>query len=217
MTSSAPKTDPKTDPKTGLSPQIQRSHRLAEAFRAVLTATASPGAPQTAPPLEIDLAPLSPAATAVLAVLVDQSTPLWLAPRLSASGALGERLRFEFGAPLCADPETAQFLIGAWDELAPALDRAAIGAPERPDLSATAILEATALGESAQPGFDGARLSGAGVAPDARRELWIEGAGPELWAHQARNRARFPLGTDLFVTAGARLAALPRHSAAEPL
>lgn len=211
-----------------LPPEVERSHRLAEDYRALMTAMARPGLPQTAPAppagaapdhgaAPADLSPLSPAAARIVLTVVDQTAPLWLAPSLAASPSLAERLRFETGAAPAGAPDEAAFLLGRWPDLEPVLDEVLIGTPERPDLSATLIVELGALHQGPALGAHGARLTGPGVNPEAPTALWIAGAPPALWRFQQRNRARFPLGVDLFLTAGERLAALPRSVSVEPL
>ena len=101
---------------------------LQAAFRAILRATASPGAIETcgkglAPP-----SPLSPAAAAVLLTLADFETPLWLAPSLTAAGEAAAHLKFHTGAPLALSPRDAAFALIdlEWDSL---ISRASLKAP----------------------------------------------------------------------------------------
>ncbi|MEZ5722454.1 MAG: phosphonate C-P lyase system protein PhnH [Paracoccaceae bacterium] len=93
------------------------------------------------------------------------------------------------------------FALGRWEALAP-LDRFAIGTPDYPDRSATLIVETDALVAV------GARLSGPGIETDARLGL------PEVAAFRS-NRALFPLGLDFYLTAGDRVAGVPRTSVVE--
>lgn len=168
------------------------------AFRAVLQAMARPGriarVAGAAPP-----APCSPAAGAVLLTLVDADTPLHLAGAHDC-GPLRDWVRFHTGAPL-VPRAAAAFALGDWAALAP-LRGYPVGTPDYPDRSATLIVELPALTAA------GARLAGPGIRQAARLPL------PDPAAFAA-NAARFPLGLDVILTAGDRLAALPRSTRVE--
>ena len=90
----------------------------------------------------------------------------------------------------------AGFAVGTWEALAP-LDGYRIGEAEYPDRSATLMVE---MAELVPVGAD---LSGPGIRHTARLSL------PETEAFR-RNARLFPLGLDFFLTAGDRVAALPR-------
>ena len=170
----------------------------ARAFRAALQAMARPGRIETAagvtPP-----APLSPAAGCLLLTLCDPETPLPLAGAHDCAD-LRDWVTFHCGAPL-VEPGEAMFAVGRWEALTP-LTRWRIGTPEYPDRSATLIVELQALDGT------GPRLTGPGIETEARLSL------PEVDAFAA-NAALFPLGLDFFLTAGDRLAALPRTTHVE--
>lgn len=170
----------------------------ARAFRAALEAMARPGTIVTLagarPP-----APLSVAAGVLLLTLTDRTTPLHIAASHD-SPALRDWIAFHTGAPL-ADPGAAAFALGSWAALQP-LDRFAMGTPEYPDRAVTLIVE------QAELRAEGACLTGPGIRDRAALNL------PEIAAF-AENRARFPLGFDCFLTAGAGLAALPRSTVVE--
>jgi alpha-D-ribose 1-methylphosphonate 5-triphosphate synthase subunit PhnH len=176
-------------------PPIDAAH----AFRAALDAMARPGTVRrvagVAPP-----APLSVAAGALALALCDAAAPLHLAGDLDAP-AVREWLLFHAGVSLVGR-SPAQFAIGTWDALIPLEDYPA-GTPEFPDRSATLIVEMPALDAAS-----GARLTGPGIDGAARLAL------PDAPA-LAANAARYPLGLDLFFTAGDRLAALPRSTCVE--
>ena len=169
------------------------------AFRAALAAMAQPGTIHrvagAAPP-----APLLPAAGVLALTLCDAETPVWLAPDL-ASKAVRAWLAFHTGAPVTGDRAAAMFAFGSWAALAPIEDFAA-GTPDFPDRSATLIVQMDRL-EAA-----GTRLTGPGIAQTAALSL------PDP-AALAANAALFPLGRDLFLCAGDRLAALPRSTRPE--
>ncbi|MGP1358712.1 phosphonate C-P lyase system protein PhnH [Roseicyclus sp.] len=167
----------------------------AHAFRAALTALSRPGRiariQGAAPP-----APCSPAAGALILTLCDTTTPLHLAPSHDTEGLRGW-IAFHTGAPL-AEAEKATFALGTWEALHP-VARFSPGTPEYPDRAATLIVEMAALTPS------GARLTGPGIETEARLSL------PETEAFR-RNRTRFPLGFDCFLTCGDAVAGLPRST-----
>jgi alpha-D-ribose 1-methylphosphonate 5-triphosphate synthase subunit PhnH len=175
------------------------------AFRAVLEAMAHPGrivtaaAPSPPPPLGM-------AAAAVSLTLLDFDTPLWVDPA-AASADVVDYLRFHCGVALVAAPRAARFALIADAARLPSLDDLDAGTDERPDLSATVVLQVAGLA-----GEGGPRLTGPGIAREARLE--VSGA-PELWNVVRANTRRFPRGVDFLLCAGDRLAALPRTTRVE--
>ncbi len=161
----------------------------AVAFRAIMEAMARPGTLRTVAAAAPD--GLSPAAAAVLLVLADPTTPVW-------TSSAQDWLVFHTGAPVARTRAEAAFAVGTWDDLAP-LAGWAIGTPDYPDRSTTLIVEVPTLEGP------GARLTGPGIASEARLPL------PDPPA-LAANAALYPLGVDLILTCGARLAALPRST-----
>jgi alpha-D-ribose 1-methylphosphonate 5-triphosphate synthase subunit PhnH len=184
-------------PGGGFASQAQEAARV---FRAALDAMARPGRIHRVgggtPP-----APLPVAAGALALTLCDPETPLWLGASL-ATPAVEAWLGFHTGAPRAAARAEAAFAIGRWEELAP-LESWPAGTPEYPDRSATLIVCLDRL----EPG--GTRLTGPGIRGGSALPL------PDP-AAVAANRARFPLGLDLFLVAGDRLAAVPRSARPEP-
>lgn len=176
----------------------QAPQQAAQAFRAILESLARPGKISTLrgaqPP-----APLSIAAGTALLTLTDGTTPLHLAGALDCA-PVRDWVAFHIGAPLVT-AQSAAFAVGTWADLMP-LDRFPIGAPDYPDRSATLIVLVDDLSN------DGARLTGPGIAKQARLSL------PDVAAVQA-NAARFPLGLDFLFTAGDRIAGLPRSTKVE--
>lgn len=167
----------------------------AHAFRSILSVMARPG---TIAALEAisGPAPISPAAAMVLLTLCDRTTPLHLAE--SHDGPeLRDWIAFHCASPLVA-AEDAVFALGSWAALQP-LDRFDIGTPEYPDRAATLIVDGH--------DFDSApsRLTGPGIRETATLAL------PEPQAFAA-NHALFPLGWDVILTSGQRVAALPRST-----
>jgi alpha-D-ribose 1-methylphosphonate 5-triphosphate synthase subunit PhnH len=167
----------------------------ARGFRAAMRAMARPGTIEqtlgAVPP-----APLSAASGALILILCDGDTPVYLAPSHNTE-PVRDWITFHTGAPFCAAPE-AHFAVGCWDALQP-LNTYPIGTPEYPDRSATLIVAVEAL----EP--QGAQLSGPGIETVAELSL------PDLAPFQS-NRALFPLGLDFYFTSGDRLAALPRST-----
>lgn len=175
----------------------------AEAFRAILDAMARPG---TVRPLGAALAapaPLTPAAAAAALTLADADAPLWL-PEPFRGGPAEAWLRLHSAAAPAERPEAAAFALGPWPLLAPVAARLPIGTAERPDRSATLILMVETLAQG-----DGARLSGPGLAAPVRLET---GLPPAFWEARA---AAFPLGLDVLLCCGERVAALPRTTRVE--
>lgn len=166
-------------------------------FRAVLDAMARPGRIHEA---GVGLTPpalLAPASAAVLLTLVDHETPLWLDPDAAASR---EWIAFHCGAPLATGPEACAFALAL---SLPDLALLPAGSHEAPERSATIILQVRA--------FEGGRrfrLEGPGLREPTI--LAIDGLPVEFAGVWDRNRARFPLGVDMILCAGTRLAALPR-------
>jgi len=166
-------------------------------FRAVLDAMSRPGRVRPLPATPDAPAPLDPAAAAVLLTLADAETPLLL----DAGPAATEWAVFHAGCPLVTDPGAAAFALATGTP--PALDALDPGTDEDPQRAATLILQVDALEEGA-----GWRLTGPGIEREHR--LRVEGAPSGFVAALAANRARFPLGVDVILCAGGRVAALPR-------
>ena len=164
----------------------------ARAFRAILDAMARPGRIVTAGHAR---APgCSPAAATALAVLCDPETPLHVA---EPTEGLRNWIAFHCAAPL-APPGACAFALGRWEALGP-LHVYPVGTPDYPDRSATLIVEMDALSE------DGPTLSGPGIDGTARLSI----PGPDALR---ANNALFPLGVDVILCAGDRLACLPRST-----
>jgi alpha-D-ribose 1-methylphosphonate 5-triphosphate synthase subunit PhnH len=174
--------------------------QAARAFRRVLEAMARPGSIHevtgATPP-----APLSGAAGVVLLTLVDPSTTLHLAGPADTP-MVRDWVAFHLGAPLVPAAD-ADFALGTWDALQP-VSRFRIGQPDYPDRSATLIVEMDRLVNH------GPALAGPGI----ELVTWLN--LPETAAFRA-NRALFPLGFDCILTAGDRLAGLPRSTRVENL
>jgi alpha-D-ribose 1-methylphosphonate 5-triphosphate synthase subunit PhnH len=169
-------------------------------FRAVLDSMARPGRIHTLPPPQVAAPGLVPATASVLAALADADTPLWLDPDLRDAA---DWIAFHCGAPL-APLDEAAFVVAA---TLPDLRIPRAGTDEQPELGATIIVQVAGLGSGERY-----RLSGPGVDGSATLAIAELHGLAGAWA---ANRARFPLGVDLVLCAGERIAALPRSVAIE--
>lgn len=184
------------DLRPGLGDPVLDSQAV---FRAVLKGMSFPGRIQALPVPVDPPAPLHPAAAAILLTLADLDAPVWLAPELTTEAVAGW-LRFHAGCPVAADRGAAAFAV-----IGPAetLDGFALGSPEFPERSATAIVQVPDLAEA--PGLI---LSGPGIRGTAA--LAVPGLGRGIPAALRENRALFPEGIDLILAAPDRFACLPR-------
>ena len=170
-------------------------------FKAVMDGMARPGTVQTIGPEVMPPAPLGAAAGAIALTLCDHETPVWLSAAISKSG-VPAWLAFNTGAPP-ADRLEARFAFLELGAMLPSLNQFALGTQEYPDRSATIILEVDAV----EGGKDLA-LTGPGIknlqmiAPVGLPEPFLR-----LWND---NRALFPRGVDIILTAGRRFVCLPR-------
>ncbi len=176
-------------------------HDSQSTFRAIMRAMARPGNIETVVPGFAPPASLPPAAAAVCLALADFETPLWLSPSLAADAEISAFLRFHTGAPASQSNGAAFALLDPRDGVD--LAQFAQGTAEYPDRSTTLILlcdsiDTAGLLTLAGPGIKGAARFG--FAPMAE----------DFLAQWARNRAGFPLGVDLILAAGDRIACLPR-------
>lgn len=172
----------------------------ARVFRAVLNAMARPGTVETVagarPP-----APLSVAAGVVLLTLADTTTPVHLAPSHDLP-VVRDWITFHTGAPFVAAGQGV-FALGDWAGLQP-VERFALGTADYPDRAATLIVEVDALAPATH------RLRGPGIRDTATLRLPGEAA-------LRLNAGRFPLGLDLILCCGDRLAGMPRTTRTEAI
>lgn len=174
----------------------------AAAFRGALEALARPGRIERLsgcrPP-----AGLSPGAGALLLCLADADTPVWLPEGAEDVAAW---VLFHAGAPRAVRREDAAFAAGPWEALMP-MDAWPVGTADYPDRSTTLIVELGALKGGQPLSLSGPGINGSvTVSPDLP-----EGAVAAL----AGNRARFPLGVDLYLAAGEAVMGLPRSTRVE--
>lgn len=187
-------------PREGLLPGLERAAEdAARLFRLLLDAQSAPGR-------VVEMAGVRPppglgaAVGALLLTLADADTPLWL-ERERRDAPVADWLRFHANLPFAETRAQAVFALGAWETLMPLADWAQ-GTPDYPDRSASLIVEVASLTggpeiEIVAPGL---------VAPTRITPALPVSARGVL----AENAGRFPLGVDLYFTAGASLMALPR-------
>jgi len=180
-------------------------HDAQATFRAVMDALARPGLPRPLTPDLTPPAPLTPELAAVALTLTDADTPVWLDAGLAASPAVATYLRFHTGAPLTEDPAEAAFALISDPARCPPLGAFAAGTPAYPDTSTTLVfaLETITAGEELS-------LTGPGIRGTTR--VALSPLPEDFVAQRAENRAGFPLGVDLILTAPGRVAGLPRST-----
>lgn len=169
-------------------------------FRAVLAAMAEPGRIMT---LDVALTPPRPlglAAAAVALSLLDGDTPLWCDPACRTAAAF---LRFHTGVKLVDAPEHARFALIGDAAALPSLAQFDAGTDEYPDRSASLIVAVSHFGAGAP-----LMLRGPGIKERCR--LAVGGLPAGFRAEWQANHARFPRGIDVILTAGDRIACLPR-------
>ncbi len=170
-------------------------------FKAIMDGMARPGTIQTIGPEIAPPTPLGIAAGAIALTLCDHETPVWLSASLARS-ALPAWLAFNTGASLGEKLE-ARFVFVEDGTMLSSLSQFASGTQEYPDRSATIVLEVKAL-EDGRP----LALSGPGIkditaiAPIGLPESFLR-----LWND---NRAIFPRGADIILTAAEHFICLPR-------
>jgi alpha-D-ribose 1-methylphosphonate 5-triphosphate synthase subunit PhnH len=173
-------------------------------FRAVLDAMARPGRIHQAgigltPPV-----PLAPATAAVLLMLLDYDTPVWLDP---AAAAAREWIGFHCGAPIVPAIGACSFALAL---TLPELATLPAGSHEAPESAATLILQVNAFGCGRTY-----RLAGPGLRVPAL--LSVDGLPAGFASAWQENHALFPRGVDIVLCAGSSIAALPRSVALQEI
>jgi alpha-D-ribose 1-methylphosphonate 5-triphosphate synthase subunit PhnH len=190
--------------RRGFTDPVLDSQRV---FRALLDAMAHPGRVVAVPGPEDPPLPLGSAAAATALALLDFETPVWL-DAAAATPEIAGYLRFHCGAPLVEEPRAAQFALIVHPTAMPPLEAFDAGSDERPERSATLVLQVDGLAAGR-----GRRLTGPGI----HGTTWLDvpGAAPRFWDAVRANAACFPRGVDLLLCAGALVAALPRSTRVE--
>jgi alpha-D-ribose 1-methylphosphonate 5-triphosphate synthase subunit PhnH len=142
------------------------------------------------------------AAAAIALTLFDHDTPVWLDPRLAATG-VEEWLKFHTGAPVTTETAEASFALVSNGASLPALGQLALGSSEYPDRSTTVIVQVESLSEGRAyelhgPGIDGVTTLNATVTPD------------DLFERLAVNARLFPRGIDVVLVHDDAIVAIPR-------
>lgn len=191
------------DIEPGLNDLVFDAQRV---FRVVMNAMAHPGRVADLDSLPSPPAPLNRIASAISLSLLDFDTPVWL--DTSTSSAAISYMRFHTGCLMVEHPETAQFVIITDPAAMPPLSRLQIGTNDRPDRSATVLLQVADLSENG-----GWRLSGPGI--DGTQRLSIDVPGIDLRPIFQENQRLFPCGVDTILCARRRLTAIPRTTRIE--
>lgn len=147
-------------------------------------------------------APLGHAAGCIALALADHDTPVWLSAGLQKSIVPGW-ISFHTGAPITREKAEARFAFAEAGMALPSFGLFSAGTQDYPDRSATLIIETG--------GFEtGVRfiLSGPGIA--GVRDVSVKGLSDGFIGQWAMNRALFPRGVDVVLTAGDRFLCLPR-------
>lgn len=173
-------------------------------FRAVLDAMSHPGTMQSQLTNLTPPAPLLPTCAAVILTLIDNDTPLWLAPELMGDDVV-RYLKFHTGAALVNQASDAAFAVFLASEI-PDLNQFQAGTPEYPDRSATMIIQIDGHGDTAP-----VNLSGPGI--ERKQEFSVPGLDEGFWRKVRSNNNRFPLGLDFVFCLSDAIAACPRSSA----
>lgn len=178
-------------------------HQSQSVFRKVLRAMSRPGTLVCLDEIPDPPVPLHPATAASLLSLADMDTPIWIA---SSEALMQVRrfLTFHTGAPCLERGEKAVFAVLPDGSVLPDLDQLSTGSPERPDKSATLIIQV----QSIDPSGNTIRLSGPGIQETV--SLQITGLNPSFFHWFAANHDRYPLGLDCLLTSGRQLLGLPR-------
>lgn len=169
-------------------------------FRAALKALSEPGTRQ--PLISVAaIEPLQAAGYALCLSLMDNDTPLWLAPAFDTP-AIRANLTFHCGCPIVETREDAMFAL---------LDAAALddlsgfyaGSERYPDQSCTLLIQLDRLDRGPAlswqgPGIDGSRLVGLPLKP-------------AFWQQRAA-RNDFPRGLDALFCAEGEVLGLPRST-----
>jgi alpha-D-ribose 1-methylphosphonate 5-triphosphate synthase subunit PhnH len=171
-------------------------------FRSVMEAMARPGSIQRVT-ADVGAVPgFMRGAAAMALTLFDHDTPIWLDPRLAATG-VAAWLKFHTGASVTAEASEASFALVTDAASLPALESFAFGSSEYPDRSTTVILQVESLingraYELRGPGIDGATTLNATIAPD------------DLFERLAINAKLFPRGIDVVLVHDDAVVAIPR-------
>lgn len=174
-------------------------------FRALMDAMARPGSVQSLPHVTAPPAPLTASASALIVMLADADTPVWLDPALTKTSTVKDWIVFHTGAPVVSHPSDAAFALVAAPQNLSALNGFSLGTQEFPDRSTTVILQVSTLSEGAQLTLEGPGIKDQASLSPAPMPQHFE-------AQWQANRQAFPRGIDLILAAPDCVAALPRST-----
>ena len=177
-------------------------HHAQSVFRMMMDCLSRPGTVQSIVPEIEPPRPLGVAAGAIALTLLDHDTPVWLTPGLAKS-AVAEWIGFHTGAPLTRENSDARFAFVEAGAPLSSFGLFATGTQEYPDRSTTIVLEVASLDKGAPLSLSGPGIrESATIAPQGLPEMFLR-----QWAD---NRALFPRGVDVVLTAGRQMLGLPR-------
>lgn len=192
-------------PLTGFSEPVHDSQRV---FRCILDAMSHPGKIVCLENLPESPSPLHPVSAAICLSLVDYETPVWGDAGIAVSGQAMTHLKFHCGCPITPNPKEARTVLVSQAKGLRSLDQFYIGTDERPDLSATVIIQVSKLICGA-----GVKLTGPGI--NGTRRLKVEGVADGFWKSVVENNKLFPRGVDIILTTPTALVCLPRSTEVE--
>jgi alpha-D-ribose 1-methylphosphonate 5-triphosphate synthase subunit PhnH len=171
-------------------------------FHGLMNAFAKPG---SITDVTIDIAPPVPmqlAQGAVALCLADHDTPVLLSKSME-KGIVSQWIAFHAGAPVTDLTHDARFAFFAAGDDIPDFADFAIGSQEYPDRSTTLVIEVASLEE-------GSTLTLTGPGIKSKASLSPKGLPSDFMEQWALNRALFPRGVDVVLTAGNQMVCLPR-------
>jgi alpha-D-ribose 1-methylphosphonate 5-triphosphate synthase subunit PhnH len=171
-------------------------------FRTLMNGFARPGTIGRLTALAAPPSPLCNASGAIALTLCDHGAPVWLSPALCKS-AVPQWIAFNTGAGLTDSKDEARFAFIEKGGAVPGFDQFALGTQEYPDRSTTLVIEAEMLSGGRPfvargPGIKRETIVAPAGLPDVFLDLWCA------------NRAIFPRGIDLVLTADDAVLCLPR-------
>lgn len=177
-------------------------HHAQSVFRMMMDCLSRPGTVRSIVPEIEPPRPLGVAAGAIALTLLDHDTPVWLTPGLAKS-AVAEWIGFHTGAPLTREKSDARFAFVEAGAPLSSFGLFATGTQEYPDRSTTIVLEVASLDKGAPLSLSGPGIrESATIAPQGLPDMFLR-----QWAD---NRALFPRGVDVVLTAGRQMLGLPR-------
>lgn len=146
--------------------------------------------------------PMMSATGAIALALLDQDTRAWLSTSFQTE-EIKAYLKFHTNCQFASAPQQADFAFIAHSSELPALDGFCMGTDEFPELSTTAVIQVSEVGD-----VDGWHLSGPGIKHQRRLNVGVDMAGLEM--QMSAIRPLYPRGIDLFFVHDTRICCLPR-------